>query len=731
MVDGVATSMPTMEPPSSLQEQTWLFDETLLFLEEHQRILAEIRRDLERRIRNNEAGILGEQAVAEEVRAVLQVLGESDWVVLVDRVWPGSRANIDLILVGPPGVLVLDAKNWREPRIENGRLWRGDASADDQVDKVRSQGDAVAAALSGDGVAPTVVQPLLVLAGHDVAECDIDGVTVLGQQHLHAALVRMPRRLGNTEIDALAVAVAVACPSKAAASAAVRPVLLTSRIESFESSDVTSEGAEQTALVDRDAMWDALIAAASARPIETWMTWLHPTQSTQATRTYAGPARIRGAAGTGKTVVALHRARHLSRDRHARVLVTTFVNSLPAVQRSLFEQLSPMTTDRVEFVNLHRWALGLLGRRQVAVDLGEPGRDHRSVLTQSWAATGVGRDLAATGMPMHYWQDEIAHVIKGRGLNEVTDYLELTRIGRRLPLRQEQRLLVWTLFEEYQRRMCGEGLWDFEDVVTAALQSLHAEPLESPYTSVIVDEAQDLSCEGMRLLHELVGDRPDGLLVVGDGQQAVYPGGFTLREAGVNIQGRSTVLTRNYRNGSEILRAALEIVNGDQFPDLDDDDLDGTRDCEADRAGGVVRTFPSVDRRSQRDELLADLRLLIDAGTRPGDVALLVRTVASADEWITVLRSAGFDAESLRDYQGIADDRVKVGTYQRAKGLEFAAVYVPDLDLAITRPSGLVTEESLRDRNELERRSLFVAMTRARDRLWLGRVAADIPASAT
>lgn len=227
----------------------------------------------------------------------------------------------------------------------------------------------------------------------------------------------------------------------------------------------------------------------------------------------------------------------------------------------------------------------------------------------------------------------------------------------------------------------------------------------------------------MRLLHALVGDTPDGLLVVGDGQQAVYPGGYTLKEAGVSVTGRSTNLTRNYRNGSEIVRAALDVVADDEFSDLDVESDSGKRGMETDRTGGTVRRFPAVDRRSQKEELIADLKIQLAHGVRAGDIALLARTVAVADLWLEALAAADIPSIDLASYDGAQVHAIKVGTYQRAKGLEFAQVYIPDAESAVSRPKGNVSADSLRERNELERRSLFVAMMRARDRLWIGTVA--------
>lgn len=711
----------------SVDQQTEAYEQQLAFVREQQALLTLSVSELQRRIEQGKAGAAGEDAVTAEIQRVIVDLGQAEWRLLVDRKWPGSRGNIDALLVGPPGVIILDAKNWREPRIEGGRLWRGDEPMDDEVDKVRRQAEAVVEALAGNPVAPnqslapTSVSAMLVLARRRIRAQEIDGITVVGEKDLHLELVRLPRRLDNTAVVLVAEALDRVCPPMVAARQ--READLPTPRHSRATVDAEPESTEPEALFDADDVWKAIVDAASSQPVETWMTWLHPTQTSLATRSFSGPARVRGVAGSGKTVVALHRARHLSRGPESRVLVTTFVRNLPDVQRALFAHLAPATCHRVEFVNLHAWAMRLLTSREYAADLGEQGRDAASAFSRAWAASGVARDLAATGLRAAYWKDEISYVIKGRGIAQKDDYLELDRVGRKTPLRVEQRELVWRLYEQYQELLAEDAVIDYDDLIALALDSIRATSLDAPYSAVIVDEAQDLSCQGMRLLHALAGDGPDGLLVVGDGQQAVYPGGYTLKEAGVTVTGRSTVLTRNYRNGSEILKAALEIVSGDDFLDLDVEADAGARSYETERPGGVVRRFPSVDRRSQRAELIGDLALQLAGGVRPGDIGLLARTGAAASEWRKALSDAGIATQDLATYGGISNDGVKVGTYQRAKGLEFAQVYVPDVESAVSTPSDPTAAESLRERNELERRCLFVAMTRARDRLWLGSVA--------
>jgi superfamily I DNA/RNA helicase len=623
------------------------------------------------------------------------------------------------LLVGPPGVLVLDSKNWKNPRIEHGRLWNGDCSEDEQVDRLRDQADSVAVALGDLGLAPAAVLPYLVLAGRKQASVEIRGVEVVGERSVQAELVRLPQRLTPLDVSSLVAALDERCPPAAASQpersrrvvAPHGPAILPQR---------TKAAPEQIELAHEDrGIWDSVLETATREPIESWMTWLHPTQAQLTTRSYSGPARVRGPAGTGKTVVALHRARQLALRPAARILMTSFVGTLPDVHRALFERLAPAHAGSVEFLGIHKWAVRLLRQRNINVTL-RTTTDARRVFSETWMNVSRETALADSVLPEDYWWTEIETVIKGRGLTDVSDYLDLTRVGRRSPLREEQRLAVWKIYEAYQSRLDATGLCDWPDVLQRALDSLAARPLERPYTSVIVDEVQDLTCIGLKLAHALVGDTPDGLFLVGDGQQSIYPGGFTLAESGVSVTGRATVLTRNYRNGSEILRTALDVVSGDQFDDLESDPEPGARAVDVDREGGQVKRCIGSTPASQRAALVSDLQWTISTDTRAGDVALLVRSNAEAVAWTKYLDDAGIPSLLLANYDGRSSNAIKVGTYQRAKGLEFSCVFLPDHDRAVSAQRERETDDDYRERAELQRRQLFVAMTRARDRLWLG-----------
>jgi superfamily I DNA/RNA helicase len=256
-------------------------------------------------------------------------------------------------------------------------------------------------------------------------------------------------------------------------------------------------------------------------------------------------------------------------------------------------------------------------------------------------------------------------------------------------------------------------------VILAALAEIRREPLDDPYAAVVVDEVQDLTLAGVRLLHAIVGDKPDGLLLIGDGQQKVYPGGFRLADAGVNIRGRAKVLRMNYRNGSVIFDFAQRFLGGETFDDIEDGQADRGDVVLGDRHGEVIEVVRS--RASDLDRaLLSAIEALRDNPEQRGSAAILCAKRADVAHYMGLLEKAKIRRQNLTYYDGRTSSAVKVGTFLRAKGLEFKHVFLPRYN---EYPAG-AERGGLADADWLaaSRKQVYVGMTRARDALWLGTV---------
>ena len=644
---------------------------------------------------------------------------------LADRAWPGSRrANIDLILVGPSGVYVIDTKCWSEMSVQDDTLCNGDVAMDDDVDHVLRITDLVEAAATEVGLPPLEVVPVLAFAGRKGLNHRLGRVHLVGERDLLAFCAGRGTRLTGEQVHQLLARLSIDFPPRSARvvpvtsgelAPAVRQPIAPAPAEPVQDALPVQETLDG---LDIEDMHAALLEAALAGPIEDWMTFLHPTQAKAVRRSWSGPARIRGAAGTGKTVLGLHRTAYLTATRPGTVLYVSFVRTLPVVLAALYRRMSPQTADRVEFTGLHRWAVGLLQDRGVSFRLNLA--DTRRAYAFAWSAVGKGGPLSRLDVPWDYWRDEIDYVIKGRGLTTFDQYADLVRVGRRTRLLPEHRRAMWDLYCAYEQQLTTLKTCDFNDLLLLALQEVRRER-PGPYVAVVVDEVQDLNLIGVRLLHALVGDEPDGLLLIGDGQQSVYPGGFTLAEAGIAVTGRSTVLRVNYRNTRQVLDAAVALVAGDSFQDLDGLDELGQRDLEVARSGPAPVRIDAAGIGSHDVALVEAVRsVAARPGGRLGDIAVLAATRSAVATYKGVLEKAGLACIDLESYSGESTDRIKVGTFKRAKGLEFAHVFLPRLTDGLSTRWSDETESAHRERVERERRELYVGMTRARDGLWLG-----------
>lgn len=470
-----------------------------------------------------------------------------------------------------------------------------------------------------------------------------------------------------------------------------------------------------------------------AAPIEEWMLFLHPDQRAVVERRYSGPARIRGSAGTGKTVVLLHRAAELAKrydpataEDGGRILVTTYVNSLPPVLSQLYRRLPNARPDLVEFTNVDKLAYA------VCTQSGErPAIDPRAT-EAAWATAWKqvatpDSPLRRQGISDNYAKEEITSVIKGRGITDVDSYLVMKRTGRRFQLPEAARRQVWDLHQAWNEGMARRGVIDFPDVVLRA-RDLARTRTEPAFRAALVDEAQDLTLVGLQLIRSLVNagqdDRPDGLFLAGDGAQRIYPGGFTLRQAGVEVRGRTTVLRTNYRNTSEILGAAVAITGNDEIEDLGEDFRRGEDAGDALRDGDRPRLLVARDDEDQHRLVHSEIDAVIaaaDGDIAPGDIAVLCPSNKAAKAMRASLSARHLPTIDLNDYDGTPNESIKVGTLHRVKGLEFKLVIITDVSEGVfprPRPNHVTAAEWADQEAEMDA-LLFVAMTRARDRLVL------------
>ncbi|MHA6695293.1 nuclease-related domain-containing DEAD/DEAH box helicase [Homoserinimonas sp. A520] len=672
-----------------------------------------------------DSGRFAAAAIAERRLAKrLSPLTAHGYYLLPDRQWPGSKnAQLDLIVVGPSGVWIVDSKHWNDFEVAAGHMFRGQADVTDEVLRLADVANTAEEAFVAVGLAPGEVRPILVMATRKGRLGEVGPVEVVGEDDVHKHLAARGRRLTTSQVEqVLAVAMQYFPSYSGAQLEASVPVVVEPVLEELPEAVL-----EDDALLSEAEVNEALTATEMAAPVEDWMTFLHPSQASLVRRSFNGPARIRGSAGTGKTVVGLHRAAYLARMHpHGRVLFTTFVKTLPAVMGNLLTRLAPEAAEHVDFMGVHSFASRVLSERGVRIKIDS--RRAGALLKKSWSDLDADARQRLTERGgtagFEYWKEEVGSVIKGRGFTSFEQYADCARPGRMIRLNIDDRRAVWALFQGYERSLRAESIHDFNDQVLLAEKALQQRPLEG-YAAVIVDEAQDLSLSMVRMLHSLVGDGPDAFTLIGDGQQSIYPGGYVLSEAGISLSGRGVVLDRNYRNTLEIQEFAATFVVDNNYTDIDDAaliDLVGARRVQTEPAhdtpvSGRHGPAPASARFATRAEhdraLVAHIKLATDAvGMNVGDIAILCDTNREADTARALLAAASIQSMSLMDYTGVTVDAVKVGTINRAKGLEFKLVMLP---WTPSTPRHTDEERAARDLRER-----YVAATRARDELWVG-----------
>ncbi len=455
-----------------------------------------------------------------------------------------------------------------------------------------------------------------------------------------------------------------------------------------------------------------------------WELFLHPEQRPLVSRHWSGAARIRGAAGTGKTVIGLHRLAELARRYpNDKVLFTTFSRSLADDFKKRFQKL-PLAPSNAEFANIDR-IVYRLDRRKVD-----------SLLTQQTYEAAFEEVMAESQteqLGKEYLKAEIERVIKGNGIQNLEEYLSVERLGRKRSFSRKIRKLVWELSEIWDRKLRERNAVRYIDKkINARDVAQNAPP--GRYRCVIVDEAQDMTLVEMQLVRALVAGAPenpvpkDGMLILDDPAQRIYPGGFRPRWAGLEISGRSYQLTRNYRNLPAIYRAAKR-VRGTDLVAVEDEEDRAMLEAELDfPEGEFERPIQVLVDSKGETPFLRDKIWETNAqkGFSYNDMAVFFKHNQQVDATMKYLESEDIPcAQMTRD--GISGDGVRVGTYDRAKGLEFRVVFI--LRLGSTQfPQGneeadsmrqTVDADQIRESRQLELDRLYIAMTRARERLFM------------
>lgn len=460
-----------------------------------------------------------------------------------------------------------------------------------------------------------------------------------------------------------------------------------------------------------------------AQPLSQWRTYLHHTQHDIAYREiYQGPARVTGGAGTGKTVVAIHRARFLAdriEDRSTKpILFTTFTRNLAqAIERDLVALGGSAVLDVVDVVNVDSLAHRIVtGAEQAA-----PG-----IATQD-DVDGLWKDIVdELGIPFapEFLNTEFEQIILAQGIGSRADYFAATRAGRGVRLSRRDRAEVWKAVEAFLRELNSRSKRTYLQMSQTAAGYLASRTVK-PYQHVLVDEAQDLHESQWRMLRQAVPEQPNDMFIVGDSHQRIYDRKTSLSQVGIKIVGRSKRLRINYRTTHEILRWALAFLGEGSYDDLDTGvENDSLATYHSFLHGPSPTMVGKHARQEQLQALATQVKEWMDGGVPPEEIAVAARSGRALDPVDRVLADAGVQVTRLGTDLPKTEG-VRLGTMHRLKGLEFRCVALFDMDDDSLPLSWAVTErrlDSVQHEADLhrERCTAYVAATRARDDLWVG-----------
>jgi mRNA-degrading endonuclease RelE of RelBE toxin-antitoxin system len=451
-------------------------------------------------------------------------------------------------------------------------------------------------------------------------------------------------------------------------------------------------------------------------PWDQWTVFLHPSQRQVVDQRFSGPARVSGSAGTGKTVVALHRAANILRQHpQARLLLTTF--SLP-LANALEGKLRILTGESSGVVP----RVTVLPFRGLTNELFALAFGHHPRAASEDQIRGAlktaSNEASLSGFTPRFLASEWLNVVDAWQLDSLHAYQNVPRLGRKNRLGAKQRETLWPLFVRARQLIEAQGLLTWPSIF-GKVTAHFAGRADKPFTHAVIDEAQDLGVPELRMLAAIIPDGPDALFFAGDLGQRIFQEPFSWKALGVDIRGRSRTLKVNYRTSHQIRQAADRLL-----PKIVQD-VDGN---EQDRRGTVsvfngpepeIKTFPTAEAEIQG--IAAWIRRLVSDGIAPAEIGLFVRSNSELIRARAAVKAAGHTqlelSERLEDPQG----RVAIGTMHLAKGLEYKAIAVMACDDNILplqeRVETVADESELDEVFETERHLFYVACTRARDQL--------------
>ena len=450
-------------------------------------------------------------------------------------------------------------------------------------------------------------------------------------------------------------------------------------------------------------------------PWDKWAVFLHPAQADLVARSFSGPTRVSGSAGTGKTIVALHRAVHLARtNSESTVLLTTFSKALAnSLRRKLASLVAGETavTDRITVK-----AISAVGYDLYSDRFGQPQLASSALIRT--LITKAASEVEGHRFSIHFLLGEWSDVVDAWQLRSWDEYRDVSRLGGKTRIGGKQRETLWAIFERVREGLAARGIVTWSDVFGRLTESMTNDG-KPPYDFAVIDEAQDLGVAEARFFAAMAAGRANGLFFAGDLGQRIFQQPFSWKALGLDVRGRSYTLRINYRTSHQIR------IHADRLLPATVSDVDGNTEGR----WGTVSIFdgppPTVVACKDADHechiVGSWIQDRLHEGCTPNEVGVFVRSEAELKRARAAVKAAGVHAVELSDKIETEDGAVAISTMHFAKGLEFRSVAVmacdDDVIPQLDRIESVADDADLEEVYNTERHLLYVACTRARDHL--------------
>ncbi len=450
-------------------------------------------------------------------------------------------------------------------------------------------------------------------------------------------------------------------------------------------------------------------------PWDKWTVFLHPDQRELVERSYAGPARVSGSAGTGKTIVAVHRAVYLTRTKpDARILLTTFSRVLANALRTKVRRLIANDPRLAERLEVH--SIEAVGERLYRIHFGQPNIAPRNVIVELLAASANA--VANHKFTLRFLLAAREQVVDAWQLDSWESYRDVVRLGRKTRLPEPQRRTLWSIFESMRAALGSRNMITSSAMFTRLATAI-AKSKSPPFDSVVVDEAQDFGISHLRFLSAIGANRPDALFFAGDLGQRIFQQPFSWLAMGVDVRGRSRTLRVNYRTSHQIRMRADRLL----APKLSD--IDANEEERDDTISVFNGPVPDIRKFGTRQQEIGAVNNWISARAKEGvaahELAIFVRSAAELLRAREAAKNSGLPFKILDENVETTGGYVSIATMHLAKGLEFRAVVVMACDDEVIplqeRIESVGDDADLQEVYDTERHLLYVACTRARDHL--------------